>query len=366
MGFFIYFVFYPTLLSPINSMKKKKILFSVLALLILLVAFIASKFLGPAVSTPSGEFFYVKTGSSYEDVKIQLVDQKYLKSTTWFDWTSRFLKYNTVKPGRYKLTKGMSVVKLVRMLRLGDQSVLNFVITKIRTKEVLASRIGKMFECDSTEMINFMNNADSLRPYGLDTTTVMAAAMPFTYPTTWNTTPGKIFRRFHNAYKEFWTEERKEKAQKLGLTPVQVSTVASIIDEETNKTEDKSKIASVYLNRVRLGMPLQADPTLKFAMRNFALKRIYNVHKEIVSPYNTYTNRGLPPGPICTPAVETIEAVLNAPTTDYLYFVASSKFDGTHIFTSNLDDHNKYARMYQKELTRQEQIRDSIQKASKK
>jgi UPF0755 protein len=347
-------------------MKKKKVVLSILAILLLAVAFVAYKFFGAAVATPSGEFFYIKTGSSYNDVKNQLVEKKYLNSPYWFDWTSRVLKYNVVKPGRYKIKKGMSLVDLVRMLRSGDQSVVSFVITKIRTREVLASRIGNQFECDSLSMVNFLNNPDSLRQFGLDTNTVMAVALPLTYPITWNTTPGKIFRKFYTAYEDFWNDTRKEKAKSQGITPIQASIVASIVEEETTKAADKPNIASVYLNRVKLGMPLQADPTLKFAIRSFGLKRVLNVHKETVSPYNTYMFKGLPPGPICTPGLETLDAVLDAPKTDYLYFVASSNFDGSHIFTSNYDDHMKYAKMYQKELNRQIKIRDSLQKVNKK
>ena len=145
---------------------------------------------------------------------------------------------------------------------------------------------------------------------------------------------------------------------------MEVSVLASIIDEETNKASDRPNIASVYLNRIKKGMPLQADPTVKFAMRDFGLKRILNAHLKTASPYNTYLNKGLPPGPICTPATETIDAVLNAPSTDYLYFVANSNFDGTHIFTSNYADHMKYARLYQQELTVLLNKKDSARKAN--
>ncbi|HEX7845214.1 MAG TPA: endolytic transglycosylase MltG, partial [Chitinophagaceae bacterium] len=201
-------------------MKKRKIILGLLVIIILFGAFVASKFFGAAVSTPSGEFFYVKTGATYDDVKKELVEKKYLANSYWFDWTSKVLKYNTVKPGRYKLKKGMNLVNLVRMLRSGDQAVVNFVITKIRTKEILASRAGRSFECDSSAIIHFLNNADSLRPFGFDTTTVMAAAMPLTYAINWNTTPGKIFRQFNTAYQQFWNTERKTKAAALGLTPI--------------------------------------------------------------------------------------------------------------------------------------------------
>jgi UPF0755 protein len=339
---------------------KKKVLFIIVLLIFFVIAFAYWKFYGPAVSTPSGEFFYVKTGSDYNDVRQELVKKRFLKSARWFDLASRALHYETIKPGRYKLTRGMSILKLVRTLRNGAQTPVNFVITKLRTKEDLARKLGNLFESDSTAMIRFLGDNDSLSEYGLDTNTVMAAAMPYSYPLYWNSTPGRIFESFHTAYKKFWTEERKQKADRVGLTPLQVITLASIIDEETLKKEDKYTMASVYLNRLETGMPLQADPTVKFAMKNFALKRILSVHLQTASPYNTYRNTGLPPGPICTPGVETIEAVLDAPKTDYLYFVASSRFDGTHVFTTNLTDHNKYAREYQQALTRR---MDSVRKA---
>jgi UPF0755 protein len=248
----------------------------------------------------------------------------------------------------------MSLVNLARMLNNAQQSPVNFVITKIRTRESLAAKLGAAFECDSAQVMSFLSNADTLKAYGLDTSTVMAAAMPYTYTIKWNTTPGRIFRQFYSSYKNFWTPERKRKADSLGLSETQVSTLASIVEEETNAKSDKPNIASVYLNRVAKGMPLQADPTLKFALKNFGLKRLYDSHKQTVSPYNTYMNKGLPPGPICTPSIESIDAVLDSPKTDYLYFVANSDFSGTHIFTTNYDDHLKYARLYQKELDKRD------------
>ncbi|MEQ1678019.1 MAG: endolytic transglycosylase MltG, partial [Chitinophagaceae bacterium] len=232
-------------------------------------------------------------------------------------------------------------------------------------KELFAGKMGsgKKFdvECDSLQMIQFLNNNDSLKKYGVDTNTVMALVMPYTFNLKWNSSPDNIFQQFYTAYKKFWTTERKIKADSLHLTPLQVITLASIVEEETNKKVDKSNIASTYLNRIKTGMKLQADPTVKFAMKNFALKRILGVHLQTVSPYNTYMYAGLPPGPICTPSVETIDAVLDAPRTDYLYFVASHKFDGSSIFTSDFNDHIKYARLYQQELTRR---MDSSKKAN--
>ncbi len=286
------------------------------------------------------------------DVQDELTKNKFIRGTVWFRMVSKMVGYKTVKPGRYKITTGMSLAKLVRMLKNGQQTPVSFVITKIRTKEGLAQKIGAAFECDSEQMISFLNNADTLRAYGLDTNTVMAAALPLTYEIKWNTTPDKIFQQFITAYRNFWTDARKEKAEAVGLTPLQASTLASIIDEETNSPKDRPNIASVYLNRIEKGIPLQADPTVKFALKNFELRRILEGHLQVASPYNTYLNKGLPPGPICTPALETIDAVLEAPKTDYLYFVANSDFSGTHIFTEKYEDHLKYARLYQQELNK--------------
>ncbi len=342
---------------------KKKIIIGIILLTLIAGGFAGWKLFGPATTTASGEFFYIKTGSTYADIKQELINKKYINSSNWFELASKILRYKKIKPGRYKITKGMSLVKLVRMLRAGNQSQVNFVITKLRTREDFASKAGNTFEFDSLQMINFLNNMDSLNNYGLDTNTVTASIMPFTYTLNWNSTPEKVFQKLYSTYKNFWTSERMAKADRLHLSPIEISTLASIVDEETLKKSDKPVMASVYLNRIRVGMPLQADPTIKFAMKNFTLKRILGTHLKTVSPFNTYLNRGIPPGPICTPSVETIEAVLDAPGTDYLYFVASSKFDGSSVFTTNLTDHSKYAREYQKELTRR---MDSVKKAKHK
>jgi UPF0755 protein len=342
---------------------RKKIISGIILLLLITVGFAGWKFYGPATSTSSGEFFYIHTGSDYDSLKKELISKKYINSELWFDLASKLLRFKNVKPGRYKITKGMSLVKLVRMFRAGNQSKVNLVITKLRTREDFARRAGNVFEFDSIQMISYINNTDTLRKYGLDTNTVTAAIMPYTYSLNWNSTPEKVFENIYLAYQKFWNSERKIKADSLGLSPVEISTIASIVDEETLKKSDKPLMASVYLNRIRVGMPLQADPTIKFAMKDFTLKRILKIHLQTVSPYNTYLNRGVPPGPICTPAVESIDAVLNAPKTDYLYFVASSKFDGSSVFTTNYSDHLKFASEYQIELTRR---MDSAKKANPK
>lgn len=332
---------------------KKRILLGTIAVILLVAGFFAWKFFAAPLSTEKeGTYLYIKTGSTFKDVQEELVKGKFIHSTVWFRMVSRTVGYKNVKPGRYKIAKGTSLMNLVRMLKNGQQSPVSFVITKIRTKEGLAQKIGNQFECDSEQVMKFINNPDTVSTYGFDTNTVMAVALPLTYELKWNTTPDRIFHQLFAAYKNFWTDEKKQKAAALGLSPIEVSTLASIIDEETNDPADRPDIASVYLNRIAKGMPLQADPTVKFALKDFGLRRIYESHTRFESPFNTYINKGLPPGPICTPSLETVDAVLNCPKTDYLYFVANSDFSGSHIFTSNYEDHMKYARLYQQELNK--------------
>ncbi len=343
---------------------KRKIILGILAVLLAVGGFISYKLFRPAVANKESHYFYIKSGTTVSGVKEQLIKEKYI-SGGGFDLACRLLKVKKIIPGRYKFNNGISIFQLAKVLRSGEQPDVKMVIIKERTKELFAGKmgLGKKFdvECDSLQMIRFLNNNDSLKKYGVDTNTVMAVVMPYTFNLKWNSSPDKIFQQFYTAYKKFWTTERKIKADSLHLTPLQVIILASIVEEETNKKVDKSNIASTYLNRIKTGMKLQADPTVKFAMKNFALKRILGVHLQTVSPYNTYMYAGLPPGPICTPSIETIDAVLDAPRTDYLYFVASHKFDGSSIFTSDYDDHLKYARLYQQELTRR---MDSSKKAN--
>jgi UPF0755 protein len=341
---------------------RKKIILSVLAVLVLIAGFIGYKLYKPAIHNKENKYIYIQPNDDFTNVKNEL--KKMGSSTSGFDLACKILRCKAPKPGRYKFKAGTSIFKVVRMLRNGDQDLVKLVINKERTKELFAGRMGagKRYDVqfDSLAMITYLNSNDSLKKFGVDTNTVMALLIPDTYSHKWNSTPDKLMQQLHAAYKKFWTAERNQKAAALKLTPLQVITMASIVEEETNKKDDKFKIASTYLNRISTGMKLQADPTVKYATKDFSLKRILKTHLAINSPYNTYMYAGLPPGPICTPTAETIEAVLNAPKTDYLYFVASHQFDGSSVFTSNYNDHLKFAKLYQNELTRR---MDSSKKA---
>ncbi len=329
---------------------KKKIIYGIVLVLLIVGGFIAWKIFGPTVSAPEAKYFYIKTGETYSGVKSALLEQKIISSELFFDRVARQIKYtNAVKAGRYEIKNGMSVFNLLRMLRSGKQSPVNLIITKLRTKEDLAQKIAANFECDSASVISVLNNEDSLSKYGLDSNTVMTAVIPNTYSILWNTPADRIFKKLYAEKEKFWNVERTKKAADLNMTPGQVYTMASIVEEETNKEEDKGKIASVYLNRIRSGQRLEADPTIKFALKNFGLKRIRQSHIEAAatSPYSTYANKGLPPGPICTPSSKTIDAVLNAPVTDYLFFVARPDRSGLSNFTASYQEHMVNAKNYQ-------------------
>lgn len=330
---------------------RKKIIFTALFILLVAGGFLAWQFFGPTVSSPGGKYFYVRSGSVYEDVKRTLTEQQIISSPFFFDLVAKQVKYNrSVKAGRYQINEGMSLFSLIRMLRSGNQAPVNLVLTKLRTKEDLAQKLAANFESDSAGFIRLFNDSTTLRAYHLDSNTLMTTIIPNTYTFLWNTSPVKILSKLAREKDKFWNEERRMKAKALNLSPEQVYTMASIVEEETNKDEDKGKIASVYLNRMQNSMKLQADPTVKFALKNFALKRVREKHIAFASPFNTYQNPGLPPGPICTPSAKTIDAVLNAPATNYFFFVARPDWSGLSNFARSYDEHQVNAKNYQRFL----------------
>ena len=319
-----------------------------MVLVIITGGYAAWQVFGPTVSAPESKYFYIKTGAVYSDVKQSLLDQKMISNIFFFDLVSKQLKYPTkVKAGRYLVKNGTSVLNLLRMLRSGNQSPVNLVINKLRLKEDLAQKIAANFECDSATVMKVLTNPETLKKYNVNSNAMMTTVIPNSYSIFWNTPAEKIIDKLHDEKEKFWTTERLAKAKAMNFTSDQVYTMASIVEEETNKAEDKGLIASVYMNRMAAGMKLQADPTVKFAIRNFALKRILFGHLAYDSPFNTYRNAGLPPGPICTPSVNTIDAVLNAPQTSYIYFVAKPDFNGYSNFATTYEEHMVFAKAYQ-------------------
>lgn len=256
-----------------------------------------------------------------------------------------------IKPGKYEIKKGDNAYKIVRMLRNGKQAEMRLVINKLRLKEDLARLISKQFSTDSATVMNFITSTDSLQRFGVDTTQFLSIIIPDTYIFYWNTPLPRILGKLKDNSDLFWQKNnRSEKAAAKGLSREEIYTLASIVEEETNFDSDKGNIASVYLNRLDKGMMLQACPTIKYAMKDFSITRIYEKYLTNPSPYNTYQRKGLPPGPICTPSVKTLDQVLNAPSTNYLFFVAKSDFSGYHHFSADYAEHNFYAKQYQRAL----------------
>lgn len=259
--------------------------------------------------------------------------------------------WDKIRPGKYEVKKGQSLLDIARMLKNGRLAEIKLVINRIRIKEDLAKLIGKHFSTDSASVMRYISSNDSLRKFNVDTHTVFTMILPDTYIFYWNTPLWKILRKLSDTKTQFWqNKDRLGKAKSKGLSTEEAYTLASIVTEESNQDSDKYKIASVYLNRLKAGMPLQADPTVKYAMKDFSITRVYKKYLVHPSPYNTYRHAGLPPGPISTPSAKTIDIILNAPKTDYLFFVAKSDFSGYSNFSNNYTEHLVYAKEYQKAL----------------
>lgn len=250
--------------------------------------------------------------------------------------------------GAYKIQHGDKALDIARRLKRGAQTPIKLTFNNVRLFNDIASRIASHFDFDAED---FMAAADSLLPsYGIDSRNYIGAFLPDTYEFYWNSNPAKVIERLYAYHESFWNDERKSKASAIGLTPEQVTVLASIVDEETAVSNEKPVIARLYLNRLGKGMKLQADPTVKFAVCDFSLRRILNKHLTTESPYNTYLHIGLPPGPIRMPEKSTIDAVLNAPKNNYLYMCAKEDFSGTHNFATTLEQHNANATRYRQAL----------------
>ncbi len=331
-------------------MKTKRGIYIVLLGLLLFALVAAWQLLGNN-SKRAIQYLYIPTGATYNTVQAILKREDMLVNYTGFDAVAKLAGYpDKVKAGRYKITRGMGNYQLVRMLRAGRQEPIKLVINKLRTKQDFARFVAANLEVKADSILYLLGDTAFTKAHGTDTNTAMCLILPDTYEFYWNTTATKVLNKIAANYHRYWNDERLRKATAKNLTPNEVIIMASIVEEETNMPDDKGKIASVYINRMKIGMPLQADPTVKFAIGDFSIRRVTGVHLQVASPYNTYTNTGLPPGPICTPSKKTIDAVLNAPDTKYLYFCAREDFSGYSNFATNLTDHLQNAKRYQQAL----------------
>ncbi|OSZ78821.1 hypothetical protein CAP35_11390 [Chitinophagaceae bacterium IBVUCB1] len=331
-------------------MKSRRGLYVLLSSLTLLAILALAQVFADNIATTT-RYIYIPTGANYDTVQNILKRENILITHASFNVVAKAANYPTkVKAGKYKITADMSNYRMVRMLRAGAQEPVRLVINKLRTKQDFFDFVAANLEVKTAYMHCHLHDTTFLAAYGLDTNTAMCLVVPDTYELYWNTTAEKVLQKIAANYKRYWNDERKQKATAHNLTPQQATIIASIVEEETNMQAEKGNVASVYINRLRMGMPLQADPTIKFAIGDFSIRRVTGTHLQIASPYNTYKNTGLPPGPICTPSKKTIDAVLNAPDTKYLYFCAKEDFSGYHSFATNLNEHLQNARRYQQAL----------------
>ncbi len=299
-------------------------------------------------------YIYIKSNANFNDVVDSLSKAKLLTDVESFKWVSEKKNYiNKVKGGRYEIKPGMSNNDLVNMLRIGNQKALNLTFNNIRTKQELAKKISMQLEFDSLELITLLNNNDYLKKQGFNSKTVISMFIPNTYQFYWDQSPESFFEKMLKEYKKFWTEKRISQASSLKMSRLQVSTLASIVQAEQSKhNSEKAKVAGLYINRLKRNMPLESDPTLVYAIGDFTIQRVLNKDKEIDSPYNTYKNIGLPPGPINLPEISSIDAVLNHEKHNYIFMCAKEDFSGYHNFSTNLRQHNIFAKRYHRALNK--------------
>ena len=296
---------------------------------------------------------YIPENADYKQVTDSLSINNVLSSLKAFNWVSKKKDYGkSVKTGRYLLKTGMNTNQVVNMLKGGMQTPLNLTFHNVRTKEDLAGKVSKYLQTDSISIVKLLADTTQIKHYGFTPETFSAMFIPDTYEFYWTTSAKEFVDRMKQEYERFWNAERTKKAEEIKLSPIEVTTLASIVQAETAKNEELKTIAGLYINRLNKGMFLQADPTVKFAVGDFSLKRILNVHLEIDSPYNTYKNIGLPPGPINFPETSAIDAVLNFEKNKYYYMCAKEDFSGYHNFAATLYEHNRNAAKYRAALDR--------------
>lgn len=340
-------------------MKKrtlKIILFSGATLVILAAAAVGVVFyIAKANAVTAAGSLYIPRGADYETLVDSLRSGHRIRFERPFRIYSEHIGLTrNVKPGHYVLEKGMNIIDIARMLNLGQQTPVNVVVNMSRIPGQLSARVSRQIEADSASLHAAMRDPELLAKYGYRNELEMFSMfIPNTYEFWWTVTPDEFIARMKTEYDRFWTDERETRLRKSAVANrMEAITLASILCEETRKTDEMPRMAGVYLNRIEKGMPLQADPTVKYATGDFALRRILKKHLKTESPYNTYLNKGLPPTPICMPSIAAIDAVLNAEKHNYIYFCAKEDFSGYHNFAETYSQHLQNARRYSAELNK--------------
>ncbi|MCC7050358.1 MAG: endolytic transglycosylase MltG [Bacteroidia bacterium] len=346
-----------------SKSKKKggflqKIIISFLLILVLGIALLAYELYSyaykpnTAFNDKKNHFLYIKSTDNFNDILNQLTEKQLIKDINTFKFVAELKKYPlNIKPGKYRINQGLGNNQLVNLLKAGFNEKVQLNFYNINTLQELSGKVSRHIEADSLSVADELTAADFEERYGIPLPASLSLVISNEYQLNWATSTSDFFKLLKKGYKEFWNNERSAKAKKLELTYTQVAILASIIQKEQSQhPEERPQIASVYYNRLKKGMKLQADPTVIFAVGDFTINRVLNKHLQVESPYNTYLNEGLPPGPICIPTKNAIDAVLNLKPSDNLFFCAKEDFSGYHYFTNNYATHLVYAKKYQNAL----------------
>ncbi|TAH24833.1 MAG: endolytic transglycosylase MltG [Cytophagales bacterium] len=298
-------------------------------------------------------YLYVPTGASFETLTDSLNKNEILNDKISFYFLSKLIGYREkIKPGKYLIKSNMGNLEALKMLKRGKQTPVKLTFNNIRLKKDLAEKIAQKLEIKFEQLDSVLHNPEYAQKYGYRSETFGCMFIPNTYEMYWNISLEDFFNRMKTEHDKFWNKTRREKAESMAYSIEQITILASIVEAETNKNDEKSRVAGVYLNRLKINMPLQADPTVKFAVGDFSIKRIYSGHIAKDSPYNTYKYSGLPPGPINIPSINSIDAVLNYEKHNYLYFCAHHDLSGHHDFATTYEEHLKIAEKYRKALNK--------------
>jgi len=336
----------------------KFLIWLVIVIVLLLVGagyYLYNLVFSPNVWTSDGKevAIYVPTGSDYEDLKTILYKQGLIVHRNNFEWWAKQKKLPfRVLPGKYMISNDMNNNELIDLLRSGNQVPVNVIFNNVRNIYQVAGIVDKQIEADSASIAAILSDTNQLKTFGLTLETVSTLFIPNTYEFYWNTSAKEFVNRMYEEYSKFWDNYRTSRAATINLTVAEIVTLASIIEKETNKDDEKTAIAGVYMNRIKAGWRLQADPTVVYAVGDFNIRRVLNVHKKVDSPYNTYRHLGLPPGPICIPSISSIDAVLNYDSNGYFYFCAKDDLSGYHVFAKTGAQHNRNAKSYQEALNK--------------
>ena len=335
-------------------MAKKRKTAAVLVALVAIIGIVGALVLGRATASCLSQKaqFNLPTGTTYSAL-LDTLEANGVENMSVVALVGKLRKLDqSVKPGHYELASGSSAMSIVTTLRSGAQKPVKLTFNNIRTLDQLAGRLATQIEADSAALYAHLTAPATAAKYDLKPEQLIGIFIPNTYEVWWTLSPEALTDRMFKEYNAFWNSSRKAKLERTGLTEMEVVTLASIIYEETKLASEMPKIAGVYINRLRRGIPLQACPTAKYALGDFSIKRVLHKHTQVESPYNTYLHRGLTPGPICLPSITAIDAVLDYEKHSYLYFCAKEDFSGRHYFSKSLAEHNRYAKRYATALSK--------------